>query len=87
MKRIQCPCCGYFTIDGEDEVIVDYCEVCSWRYDLPAHEYPDKVTGYNRISLNNARNNYKLFKASKEEFLGTNRIREPFSEGLLENNI
>ena len=59
----------------------------SWRYDLPAHEYPDKVTGYNRISLNNARNNYKLFKASKEEFLGTNRIREPFSEELLENNI
>ena len=87
MRRIQCPCCGNFTIDGEDEVIVDYCEVCGWRYDLPAHEYPNMIIGYNGISLNEARSNYKLFKASKEEFLGTDRIRNPLPEELPENNI
>ena len=46
MKRIQCPCCGYFTIDGEEEAIIDYCEVCGWRYDLPAHECPERKIGY-----------------------------------------
>ena len=87
MRRIQCPCCGYFTIDGDEEVIIDYCEVCSWRYDLPAHEEPDKIIGYNRISLNEARKNYKLFRAAKEEFLGTDIIRDPLPEELPENNL
>ena len=27
----KCPCCGYFTIDSDDEVIVDGCEVCFWQ--------------------------------------------------------
>ena len=87
MKRIQCPCCGYFTIDGEEEVIIDYCEVCGWRYDLPAHECPDRKIGYNHISLNDARKNYKLFKASKKEFFGTDRIRDPLPEEFPENNL
>ena len=87
MRRIQCPCCGYFTIDGDEEVIIDYCEVCGWRYDLPAHEVPNERIGYNKISLNDARENYKLFKASKKEFLGTDRIRDPLPEELPENNL
>ena len=87
MKRIKCPCCGYSTIDGEEEVILDYCEVCGCRYDLPAHEVPNERIGYNKISLNDARENYKLFKASKKEFLGTDRIRDPLPEELPENNL
>lgn len=32
MKR-TCPCCGFYTVDSEDEVIVDICPVCFWQYD------------------------------------------------------
>ena len=51
MKRIQCPCCGYFTIESHDEVIVDVCEVCGWQYDLVTQKYPDRIIGPNHISL------------------------------------
>ena len=54
---------------------------------MPAHEEPDKIIGYNCISLNEARKNYKLFKAVTEEFLGTDRIRDPLLEEFPENNL
>ena len=64
MRKIQCPCCGYFTIDDE-EVITDICEVCYWQYDLTAQENPDRIIGPNHgVSLNQARENYKNFGAS-----------------------
>ena len=39
------------------------------------------------ISLNDARKNYKLFKVSKKEFFGTDRIRDPLPEEFPENNL
>lgn len=41
----------------------------------------------NKLSLNDARSNFSSFKAAKKEFLGTDRIREPFPEELPENNM
>ena len=36
MKRKICPCCGYYTVESDDEVIVDICDVCFWQYDVVA---------------------------------------------------
>ncbi|QNK54691.1 CPCC family cysteine-rich protein [Paenibacillus sp. PAMC21692] len=85
MKRQQCPCCDFYTVDSEDEVIVDICDVCFWQYDLIAHELPDKNIGANHISLNQARENYKLFDVCKQEF--RHLVRDPIEEELPENNI
>ena len=80
MKRKRCPCCGYLTINNADEVIVDICEVCYWQYDEVSEEKPDKIIGPNRVSLNTARKNYKLFGASEECF--KNIVRLPHKDEI-----
>jgi len=80
MTRKQCPCCGFYTVNSEDEVIVDICEVCFWQYDKAAHDYPDKNIGANHISLNEAQNNFKKFGACKKEL--KTMVREPLKEEL-----
>ena len=82
--NIQCPCCGYYTIDSDDEVIVDICEVCFWQYDEVAHDKPDTMKGANSVTLNQARENYKKFGACEQRFV--NSVRKPLVEELPENN-
>jgi len=84
MGRISCPCCGYFTIESYDEVIVDICEVCFWQYDVAAHNNPDTIKGANHVTLCEARENFKMFKACEVRFV--NKVREPLLEELPENN-
>lgn len=80
MKKLQCPCCGYFTIDSEDEIVVEICEVCFWQFDEVAHENPNINIGPNKISLNEARVNYKTYWVSKKRHMDKNLTREPFPE-------
>ena len=67
--RKQCPCCEYFTVDNDDEIIVDICPVCFWQYDAVAQDNPDRAIGPNHVSLNQAKENFKLFGASEERVL------------------
>lgn len=84
-KRMQCPCCGYFTICTLDEVIVEICNVCFWQYDLVAQMYPYKAIGPNHgVSLNEARENYKEFGACDLNM--KQYVRGPLPEELPENN-
>lgn len=76
-KKLQCPCCGYYTIDSEDKIVVEMCEVCLWQYDVVAHKYPNRVIGANKISLCEAKNNYRLFGVSKKEHIGKGINRVP----------
>lgn len=78
MKR--CPCCGYLTIDTTNEVITDICEVCFWQYDVTAQNMPDRIIGPNKMSLNTARENYKLFGAVERRFL--EMIRLPYEDEM-----
>ena len=78
MKR--CPCCGYLTIDDFYEVITDICEVCFWQYDEVAQSKPDMSIGPNKVSLNTAKKNYKLFGASEERFI--NKVRLPYEDEI-----
>ncbi|WP_139998819.1 CPCC family cysteine-rich protein [Paenibacillus paridis] len=75
MKRLQCPCCEYFTVESNDEVIVDICDVCFWQYDAVAHDQPDRNIGANHISLTQARKNYKEYGVCKQKFKAM--VREP----------
>ncbi|MBO0475429.1 hypothetical protein DOK76_00015 [Vagococcus sp. DIV0080] len=78
----QCPCCKYYTIEGEGEY--DICKVCFWEDDPSGIIYPKEAVGANAISLNKARKNYIEFGASEKRFLSN--VRSPLFEELVENN-
>ncbi len=84
IKKIECPCCENFTIDGGEEVIVDICEVCHWQYDIVMQNNPDILIGPNNVTLNQAKENYKEFGASEKRF--EEKVRKPYSEELPRNN-
>ncbi|QIK70243.1 glycosyltransferase [Erysipelothrix sp. HDW6C] len=85
MKRIQCPCCLNFTIeDFGCEVIVDICSVCFWQYDIIGQNKVDIAIGPNKVSLVEARINYKKFGSSSERLLPN--VRDPHAIELPENN-
>lgn len=84
-KKLRCPCCGYYTIDSEDEIVVEICEVCLWQYDEVAHKYPDRIIGANKISLSEAKENYKLFGVAKKGYIGKGINREPNEDELNES--
>ena len=81
-KRIKCPCCGYLTIvDKEDKnLIQDVCPVCFWQYNTEAINNPDKIIEPNVVSLNEAKKNYKEYKASSK--LGSINAREPMDDEI-----
>lgn len=79
MKK-QCPCCGYYTVDCEYEIITDICDVCFWQYDEIAQKFPDKCIGPNKVSLNEARKNYKHYGACEKEFADRKLVRLPLEE-------
>ena len=88
MKRVVCPCCGNYTfeVESEKDIIIDICEVCFWQYDLAAHSKPNVSIGPNKLSLNEARENYKQFGAKREKFANDKFVRQPLAKELPENN-
>jgi hypothetical protein len=58
--------------------------VCHWHEDFVCREYANEVAGPNKVSLNQARENYKNFGASDKRFI--DKARKPFDEELPENN-
>ena len=84
MKRIECPCCGNYPFACYEEAIFQICPICFWQYDETCHEPPTKISGANKISLNEARESYLKYGVSDIRF--TNRVRKPLPEELPENN-
>lgn len=78
IKKIKCPCCGYYTIEGDDEVIVDICPICYWQYDAMSHNDINKKSGANGITLKEARQNYKKYKVCKKDL--KRYVRKPLEE-------
>ena len=86
MIRTKCPCCDYFThlVESEEDPLFGICKVCFWAYDAVAHDTPEISIGANYISLNGARENYKIIGVCKPEF--KHHVRPPLPEELPENN-
>ena len=74
----KCQCCGCLTIEEE----YDICPVCCWEDDNVQSKDPCFAGGANRVSLNEARENYLRFGACEERF--TDRARPPLEDELQE---
>lgn len=51
-----CPCCGKYEFEEPDGY--ELCPICWWGDDLVQRRNPDYIGGYNRISLNMAKEAY-----------------------------
>jgi rubredoxin len=74
-KKYACPCCGYKTLSKVPPRSWAICPICYWEDDPVQFEDPDYVGGANKVSLNQARENYLEFGASEMEWEG--RVRAP----------
>jgi len=82
-KKYKCFCCGYYTF--EENVIMnhDICPVCFWENDDLQIDDPTYRGGANSMSLNEARENFKLFGVSNKNYLDlVRKPREDEKEGL-----
>ena len=73
-----CPCCRFLTIGEEPPGTFEICPVCFWEDDNVQFEDPDYTGGANRVSLSQARENFRLLGAISKEFLG--RVRKPLPD-------
>ena len=67
--KYKCPCCNYYTFDSKPDGEYDICPVCFWEDDPFQSENPDLDGMANRVSLNQARENYKKFGACEKHML------------------
>lgn len=84
MRRVQCPCCGYYPFESFSRAENSICKICFWQYDSVAHDEPDIVIGPNNVSLNEAKENFIKYGVSEIEF--KDGVREPLEIELPENN-
>lgn len=75
MER-RCPCCGYYTLQNEDESLYAICPVCFWENDPWQAAEPDEAGGANSISLRSAQRNFAEFAACEEQFVSN--VRRPY---------
>ena len=77
MKYYKCPCCGYKTLREEPPGTDEICNVCFWHDDYVQFQDPDYEGGANRVSLNQARENFIKFGVCEERLLEGIRFK-PF---------
>ncbi|MEM7174098.1 MAG: CPCC family cysteine-rich protein [Bacteroidota bacterium] len=65
-NKYQCPCCKYYTLEEGRENSFDICDVCYWEDDEIQEDDPSYTGGANDVSLNQARENFKKYKAASE---------------------
>lgn len=75
-----CPCCNYLTRSQKDFGTFEICSVCGWEDDDVQVKKPDSSAGANKVSLNQARENYKKFGASTQE--RSERVRPPNEDDI-----
>jgi len=74
-NNFRCPCCGYKTLSRR--AAWEICQVCFWEDDGQDDETADEVWGgpNKKLSLTQARLNYKTFGASDQRRLAF--VRSP----------
>lgn len=56
MSKRMCACCGKYELEMPD---YDVCEICGWEDDPLQNMKPDYRGGANKMSLNQARENWE----------------------------
>lgn len=70
MNKYNCPCCNFLTFDEPLDGTYEICPVCGWEDDKLQLENPDYEGGANEVSLNQAKQNFKMIGA-----INTNAIK------------
>ncbi|MBE7033559.1 MAG: hypothetical protein E7406_04955 [Ruminococcaceae bacterium] len=89
MRKYQCKCCGYFTLEEEPldpnrcPGTFEICPVCFWEDDSLQFLDPDLEGGANNVSLNIAKKNFKEFGAAEKEML--KYVRKPKKSEIGDN--
>ena len=73
----SCPCCGYLTLSDPFRGSFEICPVCNWEDDPVQLADPELQGGANEQSLNEARQNFKVFKASARKYIDD--VRDPLN--------
>ena len=76
-SRYPCACCGYRTLLGPVSGSFEICEVCFWEDDPLQQDDPEYEGGANKVSLREAKENYRAFGATEERFLDNVRPPRP----------
>lgn len=63
-KWFTCPVCGYLTRENASFGTFEICPICGWEDDNVQYDHPDSESGANRVSLNQAKQNYRLHRVS-----------------------
>lgn len=80
MMKYKCPCCGYYTFVNKPAGTDDICKVCFWEDDAIQLADPTYKGGANKVSLVQAKENYKKFGACEREM--KSYIRKPYPDEL-----
>ena len=73
MMKYQCKCCGYYTLNDEPldperfPGTFEICPVCYWEDDSLQFLDPDYEGEANKVSLNQAKENFKKYNASRKD--------------------
>lgn len=59
MKKYECPCCGQKTFGEKPDNTFQECSKCHWVDDGVQLHNPDYRGGFNKMSLNEAKQAYK----------------------------
>jgi rubredoxin len=65
-SRYACPCCGYLTLREAPPGTFAICPVCYWEDDDVQFKTPTYAGGANRVSLVEARKNFRAYGAVQE---------------------
>ena len=60
INDVKCPVCGNYSFNSDDfpgSYLI--CEICGWEDDSVQYKNPDYGGGANKISLNEAKKNWK----------------------------
>jgi len=78
-SRLACPCCGYLTLPSRGWY--EICPVCGWEDDgQDDHDADENRGAPNKVSLVQARENFRAFGASEQRRVG--RVRPPLPEEI-----
>jgi len=73
-----CPCCGFLTLSERPPGTFAVCPVCYWEDDDVQERDPTSRGGANKVSLNEARDNFAKMGAADPDH--ANLVRPPTAD-------
>ena len=75
MLKYTCPCCGYKTLVEEPPDTYEFCKICYGEDDGVQYRDHDFEGGANEVSIRQAQQNFKIYRASEEDCIAF--VRKP----------